>query len=170
MCRPSTRSARPSSVASAFRRPPPSFTARAYSTPPNCVRSLPVRRLRAKSKLPMPTAATTMIAMIMDICVVLKADRSMMPPFTAPLPAPDGTALAVGLYEPAPLLRFFDYFFHLADFLLNFPGYFFADAFAFQVGIVRQLAHLLFNRALHFVNLPCDFVFSAWLHLLTFLN
>ena len=56
-------------------------------------------------------------------------------------------------------------FLHLADFLLDLPVYLFASAFAFQVGIVRQLAHLFLNRALHFVNLACDFILSTWLHL-----
>jgi len=56
-------------------------------------------------------------------------------------------------------------FLHLADFLLDLPTYLSASAFAFQVGIVRQLAHLFFNRALHFVNLACDFILSTWLQL-----
>jgi hypothetical protein len=56
-------------------------------------------------------------------------------------------------------------FLHLADFLLDLPAYLFASAFAFQVGIVRQLAHLFFNRALHFVNLAGDLILSTWLHL-----
>jgi len=45
-------------------------------------------------------------------------------------------------------------FFHLADFLLHFPGYLFSHTFAFQVGIVRQLAHLFLNLAFHFVGVP----------------
>ena len=45
-------------------------------------------------------------------------------------------------------------FLHLADFLLDLPGYLFGCAFAFQVGIVRQLAHLFLNLALHFVGVP----------------
>jgi hypothetical protein len=51
----------------------------------------------------------------------------------------------------------------LADFLLDFPAYFFANTFGFQVGIVRQLADLFLNLALHFVNLACDLIFSTWL-------
>ncbi len=61
-------------------------------------------------------------------------------------------------------------FLHLADFLLDLPLYLFASAFAFQVGIVRQLAHLFLNRALHFVNLGCDFILSTWLILLPLLT
>ena len=40
------------------------------------------------------------------------------------------------------MLGFFNDFFHPADVLLDFPGKVLNDAFAFQVGIVRQLAHL----------------------------
>jgi hypothetical protein len=62
--------------------------------------------------------------------------------------------------------RLFDGLFHLADLLLDLTGYYFADPFAFQTGIIRQLAHLLLNLALHFVNRAGDPIFSAWLHLL----
>src|SRR6267143_5976048 len=56
-------------------------------------------------------------------------------------------------------------FFHLADFLLHFPGYLFSHTFAFQVGIVRQFAHLFLTGALYFVNLARDLILSTWLHL-----
>jgi hypothetical protein len=56
-------------------------------------------------------------------------------------------------------------FLHVADFILNLPGYPFGQAFAFQVGIVRHLARLFLDLALYFVNLACDFIFNAWLHL-----
>jgi hypothetical protein len=39
------------------------------------------------------------------------------------------------------------------------------EAFAFQVGIVRHLARPFLDLALYFVNLACDFIFNAWLHL-----
>jgi hypothetical protein len=42
--------------------------------------------------------------------------------------------------------------------LLDNPGYPFANAFTFQVGIVRQFARLLLNLALHFVGLTCDLI------------
>jgi hypothetical protein len=64
-------------------------------------------------------------------------------------------------------LRFFDNFFHLADFLLDFPGNLLANTLAFQVGVVREFAHLFLDGALHFVNPACDLIFSAWLHLVT---
>jgi hypothetical protein len=51
-------------------------------------------------------------------------------------------------------------------FFWTFPSIF--SPVPFQVGIVRQLAHLSLNRALHFVNLACDFILSTWLHLVAF--
>jgi hypothetical protein len=58
--------------------------------------------------------------------------------------------------EKQRVLGFFNEFLHPADVLLDFPGNVLNDAFAFQVGIVRQLAHPFLNCALHLVNLPCD--------------
>jgi hypothetical protein len=57
-----------------------------------------------------------------------------------------------------------------ADFLSNLTGYLFANAFAFQIGIVRQFAHFFLDRALHFVNFACDFVLCTWLHLIASLT
>ena len=68
------------------------------------------------------------------------------------------------------MILFSEDFLHLADFLLDLPAYLFTGAFVFQVGIVRQLAHLFLNRALHFVNLACDLILSTWLHLLAFFH
>src|SRR6266852_5966305 len=74
----------------------------------------------------------------------------------------------VFLCESLHALGFLDDLFQLADFLLHLPGYLFSDTFAFQVGVVGQLAHLLFNRALYFVNLACNLILSAWLHFVAF--
>jgi hypothetical protein len=60
---------------------------------------------------------------------------------------------------------FADGFLRVADFILNLPNYLFGNTLAFQVGIVRQLAHLFLDLALYFVNLACDFILNAWLHL-----
>jgi len=49
----------------------------------------------------------------------------------------------------------------MANCILNLPGYFFTGTFAFQVGIVRYLAYLLLDRALHLVNLACSLVLCA---------
>src|SRR5580704_11219609 len=76
-----------------------------------------------------------------------------------------GRVAAAQSCESVPASRLFDGFFHLADFLLDFPAYLFANTFAFQVGIVRQFAHLFLNGALHFVNPACDLILSTWLHL-----
>jgi hypothetical protein len=56
------------------------------------------------------------------------------------------------------MILFSEDFLHLADFLLDLSAYLFAGAFAFQVRIVRQLAHLFLNGALHFVNLARDLI------------
>jgi hypothetical protein len=56
-------------------------------------------------------------------------------------------------------------FLRVADFILNLPGYLFGHAFAFQVGIVRHLARFFLDLALYFVNLACDFILNAWLHI-----
>lgn len=53
----------------------------------------------------------------------------------------------------------------MADFILNLPGHLFDDTFAFQVGIVRHLPRLFIDLALPFVDLACDFILNAWLHL-----
>jgi hypothetical protein len=57
-----------------------------------------------------------------------------------------------------------------ADFLTNLTGYIFANALAFQIGIVRQFADFFLDRALHFVNFACDFILSTWLHLVASLT
>ena len=69
----STRSVRFSSPASACRRPPPSCTARVYSSPPNRARSFSVRRFRRNSSAAMPATTITTRAMINVISVVLNA-------------------------------------------------------------------------------------------------
>jgi hypothetical protein len=61
-------------------------------------------------------------------------------------------------------------FLDLADFLANLTGYLFANAFAFQIWIVRQFAHFFLYRALHFVNFACDFILSTWLHVVASLT
>lgn len=61
-------------------------------------------------------------------------------------------------------------FLDLADFLANLTGYLFANAFAFQIGIVRQFAHFFLDRALHLVNFGCDFILSTWLQLVASLT
>src|ERR1700674_2494039 len=76
----------------------------------------------------------------------------------------------LGCAKPYPASWFFEDFFQLADFLLDLPGYLFANTFAFQVGIVRQLAHLFLNLALHFVNFARNLILDAWLHLVAFFH
>jgi hypothetical protein len=66
--------------------------------------------------------------------------------------------------EAASSSRLFEDSLHLAKLLLDIPGNPFADAFAFQVGIVREFARLLFDLALEFVSLPCDLILSASFH------
>ena len=77
-------------------------------------------------------------------------------------------ALSTAAHRPSRCMGknlFPEDFLHLVDFLLDLPVYLFASAFACQVGMVRQLAHLFLDRALHFVNLACDFILSTWLYL-----
>src|SRR5271156_1031394 len=139
MCRFATRAARASSAASAFCWLPPSATARVYSALPNWVRSFLVRRLRMESATAtIATTTTTATATIMIICVVLRAARFI----TCLLSSCDAcceceydcdywTARRCGAE-----LWFFDEFFYLGDFLLDFAGYVFDDAVGFEVGIV----------------------------------
>ncbi len=62
-------------------------------------------------------------------------------------------------------LRFFDDFFYLGDFLLDFACYVFDDAVGFEVGVVDQFAGLGFDGAFYFVQRACSCVFSAFFHL-----
>jgi len=103
--------------------------------------------------------------MTMTVCVVLTAGMFMtcLQLLVDSLDASLEVA-AVPLFQTVSASRFFEGFFHLADFLLDLPGYLFADIVAFQVGIIRQLAHLFLNLASHFVNLACDLILNAWLH------
>jgi hypothetical protein len=71
--------------------------------------------------------------------------------------------LLIFLFHGKPVL-FPQGFLYLTDFLLHFPGNLLGNAFAFQVGIVRQFAHFFFDRALYFVNFACDFIPRAGLH------
>jgi hypothetical protein len=48
---------------------------------------------------------------------------------------------------------------------LDGPGYPFVNAFAFEVGIIRQATHLLLYLALHFVNLARNLILGTWFHL-----
>jgi hypothetical protein len=66
--------------------------------------------------------------------------------------------------EAASSSRFFEDSLYPAKLLLDIPGNPFADAFAFQVGIVREFARLLLDLALEFVSLPCDPILSASFH------
>src|ERR1700686_398625 len=67
-------------------------------------------------------------------------------------------------FEAVSGLRFFKHLFDLTDFLLDLPRYLFADALAFQVGVIRQLAHLFLYSSLHFVNSACNFILGTWHH------
>jgi hypothetical protein len=49
---------------------------------------------------------------------------------------------------------FLEYLFNLTDFLLDFASEFFILAFGRQVGVVGDLAHLLFDRALNSCRFP----------------
>lgn len=53
----------------------------------------------------------------------------------------------------------------LTDLLLNFAGDLFVLAFGFGVGIVGDLADLLFDRPLHLVDGSFQLVFCARFHL-----
>jgi hypothetical protein len=66
--------------------------------------------------------------------------------------------------------RFVDYFLHLADFRLDFTGDLFANAFAFEAGVVRELADLCLNLAFYLVNLACDLILGSLRHLFPFLE
>jgi hypothetical protein len=67
--------------------------------------------------------------------------------------------------EAASSSRLFEDSLYLAKLLLDIPGNPFADAFAFQVGIVREFARLFFDLALEFVSLPCDLILNAGFHM-----
>ena len=62
-------------------------------------------------------------------------------------------------------MRLFEDSLYPTKLLLDNPGYPFANAFTFQVGIVRQFARLLLNLALHFVSLTRDLILSARFHI-----
>jgi hypothetical protein len=53
----------------------------------------------------------------------------------------------------------------MAHFILDYPGYFLAKTFSFQVGIVRRTARRFLDLALHFVNLAFFYILGARLHL-----
>ena len=102
----------------------------------------------------MPATNSTTTAMIMVICIVLNADR-----FIACL------QLLLDFYaivRNTRSSRLFVDFFHLADFLLNLPGYLFAPPSASKSGAFRHLAHLFLQPAFYFVNLPRNLILSAW--------
>src|ERR1700676_2919021 len=131
MEKPSTRFSRSWSPASPCRRPPLSWTARAYSGP-NLVRNLSVRRLRIKSQMAMPATSATATAMTMTICVVLIADRFITClQFLVDSLGLNLRVAAVRLCEAVPASLFFDGFLHLSDFLLDLPGDVLNDAFGF---------------------------------------
>jgi hypothetical protein len=54
-----------------------------------------------------------------------------------------------------------EYFFNLADFLLNFAGEFFVLAFGLQVGVVRDLSGFFFNVAFQFMKLAFDLILTC---------
>jgi len=56
---------------------------------------------------------------------------------------------------------FLQYLFNLTDFLLDFACEFFILAFGRQIGVVGDLAHLLFDRALKFMQISADFILNA---------
>jgi hypothetical protein len=66
--------------------------------------------------------------------------------------------------EAASTSRLFEDSLYLAKLLLDIPGDPFADALAFQVGIIREFARLLFDLALEFVSLSCDLILNASFH------
>src|SRR5271157_5272886 len=66
--------------------------------------------------------------------------------------------------QAEPYLLFPEYFLHLADFPLYLPGDLLANAFGFQVGIVRRSSNLLFNSTFHLVKLSFCLVLNALLH------
>ena len=53
---------------------------------------------------------------------------------------------------------FLQYLFNLTDFLLDFACEFFILAFGRQIGVVGDLAHLLFDRTLKFMQISADFI------------
>ena len=55
-------------------------------------------------------------------------------------------------------------FFNLADLLLDLTGRLLDGAFVFQVWIIGDLSHLLFDLALHFVKIAFHLVLSTWFH------
>jgi hypothetical protein len=56
------------------------------------------------------------------------------------------------------------HFFNLADFLLDFAGDLFSLAFGRQVGVVRNLSHLLFSSTFDFMKLAFDLILRTWFH------
>src|SRR6202023_3301482 len=66
--------------------------------------------------------------------------------------------------QATSLLRLFDDFFQLADFLLYFPGNLLNEPFGFQVGVVRGSSNLFLNFAFPLVKLAFCFVLCALFH------
>src|ERR1022692_2857384 len=92
----------------------------------------------------------------------------MTPPESLPYRAGNGGASAApnagtcsGQSPPNLLL---EYFFDLPDLFFNFPGPVFGFAFSLQVGIVRDLACLLFNFAFHFMKLAFNLILRTRAH------
>jgi hypothetical protein len=56
--------------------------------------------------------------------------------------------------------------FNLSHFLLDLPGELFVLAFGGQIGVVDDLARLLFDGTLHLMQSAFDFVFCALIHLI----
>jgi hypothetical protein len=57
-----------------------------------------------------------------------------------------------------------EHLFNLADFLLHFPGDFFALAFILQIGIARDLSRFLFDFPFHFMQRAFDLIVGARFH------
>ena len=55
----------------------------------------------------------------------------------------------------------------MADFLLDFAGYFFGGAFVFEVGVIGDVAHLFLDLALDLVERAFDLIFVALAHLVS---
>jgi hypothetical protein len=75
-----------------------------------------------------------------------------------------------GFDQAKPYPLFFEDSLYPANCFLDFPGYFVALAFGFQVGVVRQSSYLLFNLTLHFVNLARNLILGTWLHVVVSLE
>jgi hypothetical protein len=65
------------------------------------------------------------------------------------------------------LLLLLEYFFNLADFLLDLAGEFFVLAFGRQIGVVRDLSGFLDNLAFQFMKLAFDLIRRARFHLVS---